>query len=329
MNLPTDVHIGRARTAGPLALAPVFTDSPGPEYLTGSDALAAGWLTIGELAGGNVPSLVVANAADRAVLLLDGEHLAGAMQNRVLNTSVLLPAQRETVIPVSCVEAQRWSYGGEVSMRADQDMAYVRFRERKAQQVVANIRGGRGFVADQGDLWDDIERRRDEVGAPLSATRAMADIYEDRRPQLEQILGTFPGPEAGQTGVIGFIGGHPIVADLFDRPETLRSVWRRLIGGYALDALGHRSRTPDAFSARGFLAELADPEREQTTRPSVGLGEDVSITTERAVARGLVWERTTVHLALFSTVPSRGRQPRGGTMAPPRRRRDRDWFGSR
>jgi hypothetical protein len=44
------------------------------------------------------------------VLLLDGEELAGAKQNRVLNTTILLPEKSETVVPVSCTEANRWSY---------------------------------------------------------------------------------------------------------------------------------------------------------------------------------------------------------------------------
>ena len=41
---------------------------------------------------GSVPFIQVANRADRPLLLLDGEELIGAKQNRILNTTVLVEA---------------------------------------------------------------------------------------------------------------------------------------------------------------------------------------------------------------------------------------------
>ncbi len=48
---------------------------------------------------GSVPFLQVANGADRPLLLLDGEELIGAKQNRILNTTVLVAARTEVTIP--------------------------------------------------------------------------------------------------------------------------------------------------------------------------------------------------------------------------------------
>jgi hypothetical protein len=64
-----------------------------PGWLTLAEA--GGWVTIGEVSdAGSVPTLVVKNNADRPVLLLDGEELLGAKQNRILNTTVLLSPSR-------------------------------------------------------------------------------------------------------------------------------------------------------------------------------------------------------------------------------------------
>jgi hypothetical protein len=48
------------------------------------------------------------NLADQPVLIVDGETLDGAKQNRVVNLTILVPAHGRPVIPVSCAEAARW-----------------------------------------------------------------------------------------------------------------------------------------------------------------------------------------------------------------------------
>ena len=101
-----------APVSGPLTLIPLVGGRAAPPYLTAAEALAAGTLSIGEVGGGSVPQLVLKNAGTLPVLLLDGEHLEGAMQNRVLNATVLAAPEHETVIPVSCVEQGRWGYRG-------------------------------------------------------------------------------------------------------------------------------------------------------------------------------------------------------------------------
>ena len=82
-----------------------------PSAATGSTLLAraAGSARVTEVhEAGRVPELKFDNDGERPVLLLDGEELAGAKQNRVLNLTILAPPKRSIVIPVSCVEAGRW-----------------------------------------------------------------------------------------------------------------------------------------------------------------------------------------------------------------------------
>src|SRR5215210_2171645 len=73
------------------------------------DALWAGTLRIEEVhEAGSVPELRVVNEGMLRVLILEGDELVGAGQNRVVDSSVLVAADSELLLPISCVERGRW-----------------------------------------------------------------------------------------------------------------------------------------------------------------------------------------------------------------------------
>ena len=97
---------------GNLTMFPLL---PGLEedYLTLDDAIKQGQATVTEISEyGSVPELRFTNKGVLPVLLVDGEELIGAKQNRILNLTILAPAHRKLNIPVSCVagtvEAQQF-----------------------------------------------------------------------------------------------------------------------------------------------------------------------------------------------------------------------------
>ena len=114
--LLSEVEIGPARTFGGMTLFPILDpkqEGAAPGYRTLDQALGAGEVRISEIGDhGSVPELQIENLGESAVLLLDGEELIGAKQNRVLNVTVLSPAGKTIKIPVSCVEAGRWASVG-------------------------------------------------------------------------------------------------------------------------------------------------------------------------------------------------------------------------
>ena len=101
---------GQAQHHGALTVIPILAPMQAePEWLTLAEA--GDRVRITEVSeGGSVPNLKVANLGDLPLLLLDGEQLVGAKQNRVLNMTVLVAAQAEVTIPVSCVEQGLWSF---------------------------------------------------------------------------------------------------------------------------------------------------------------------------------------------------------------------------
>src|SRR5919109_2372124 len=106
------VRVGAPATFQNLAVFPLLTDHPtAANYLTLDEGLARQTVRITEVSeGGSVPQLRLTNSGDSRVFLLDGEELVGAKQNRILNLSIMAPAGKTIVIPVSCVEAHRWRH---------------------------------------------------------------------------------------------------------------------------------------------------------------------------------------------------------------------------
>ena len=161
-----------------MAVCPVFSAvDGGPHYMTMKEAMAGGFLSVTEVsAGGAVPELKVVNSASVAVLILDGEELAGAKQNRIVNTTILLRRQSETIIPVSCTEQGRWSY---VSDHFDDSghIATHRVRGVAKQSVSASLKaGGRFQLRPGGRLGQRRVRARGQRVA--SPTGAMKDAFE-------------------------------------------------------------------------------------------------------------------------------------------------------
>ncbi|HXK62760.1 MAG TPA: hypothetical protein PLP42_22975, partial [Acidobacteriota bacterium] len=85
-SLITGLVLEQAQHFGNLSIIPVLSSAPeGPEYLTLAEALRTGVIEISELdEAGAVPELRVINSGDIPVLILSGEELMGAKQNRVL-----------------------------------------------------------------------------------------------------------------------------------------------------------------------------------------------------------------------------------------------------
>ncbi len=140
---------GEPVTHGTLAVIPLLAPNlDDPDWLTLEEAGARARVTEVSEAG-SVPFLKVANGADRPLLLLDGEELIGAKQNRILNTTVLVAAHTEVTIPVSCVEQGCWGYRGRQFRPGDASL-YASLRAQKAAHVSQSVRAGRGHRADQG-----------------------------------------------------------------------------------------------------------------------------------------------------------------------------------
>jgi hypothetical protein len=128
-----------------LTLFPLLSPTgPEPVYLTLEQSLAADSIQITEKdAEGSVPELLLRNSGKEPVLVIEGEELVGAKQNRIVNATFLVAADSDVVIPVSCVEQGRWRH---VSRRFDsgKKMMHASLRREHQQEVRFSLNQGNG-----------------------------------------------------------------------------------------------------------------------------------------------------------------------------------------
>jgi hypothetical protein len=229
--------------------------------------------------------------------MMDGEEVAGAKQNRVLNTSILLKKSSETVIPVSCTERGRWSYNSEHFSESGTVMP-PSGRGRKNRSVSRSLEGKREFRANQSQVWDSVEELSKEADAP-SPTDAMRDVFERRSRDIDDYVDNFDVREQ-QSGLLVFINGRPVGMDVLSRPEAYSIMHRKLVRSYAMEALirrGDQAAEPSVDKARTFLVACRGCEEKKFR--SVGHGWDHRLESPGVVGTALVYYKKVIHGAFF------------------------------
>ncbi len=311
----SSLRLGEPTVHHCLCVVPVLAEGPAsPDYLAFVQAVESGQIEITEVnEGGHVPELRVENRMDCEVLLMEGEELVGAKQNRVVNTSILVGRHKSVVIPVSCVERGRWGYRRRGFAPSTQHL-YASLRGRKTRSVTTSLRQGRNFRSDQGEVWADIASKSERMRT-TSQTEAMAGIFDACAADIASYEKAF-APQPGQVGLTGVVGGRVIGFDVFSSPDVLSSVYPRIVRSYVLDAIDVASAraelapepedgkpVDEARLARAaterFVARFGEGARESYD----SMGEGVDVRIEDAVLAGfaLLHGDHVVHAAAFAT----------------------------
>jgi len=230
------LKLGRKQSYKNLTVFALLSDyDADSDYLTLDDALSGNLIDVVEKdEGGSVPELKVVNKSDRMVLILDGEELVGAKQNRIVNTTILIAGKTTTVIPVSCVEQGRWSYKSN-KFSSEERLMSCGLRARKANQVKYSLKNRGNFSADQNEIWNDVSALASDLNAE-SPSMAMSEIYRKEAPSIQKYVKNFDLTDS-QVGAVFMINGKVAGMDCFGKPETFSKVFEKLVESYALDAI--------------------------------------------------------------------------------------------
>jgi len=299
------LKVGTPLRSANLVMFPLIGDTAEkPAYATLDQALSEGWAEVCEASrSGSVPELKFINRGNRAVLIMDGEELIGAKQNRVLNLTILAPAGKTISLPVSCVEQGRWAYSSR-TFGGSPHVMYAMGRAKKMDQVSGSLRSVGTPTSHQGDIWEGLAHKSRGLGVH-SPSDAMSDIFEQYSGQIEDYVRNLSWSE-GQAGAAFALSGRLIGLDLFGYPDTMKKLLPKIVRSYALDAIEERGREKQELhtsAVEDFLTEVAQS-RVETFR-AVGLGQDLRLSSARLAGAGLAFEEHLIHLSAFRTEGNR------------------------
>jgi len=284
-----------------MTLFPLLSPDAGePDYLILEEALGQGRVEITEVSeGGTVPEIKVINKSSEKLLVVDGEELVRAKQNRVVNATFLIAGNAQVIIPVSCVEQGRWSYRT-ARFHSGQKIMPPSLKREHQTKVAANLAMGMGYRSDQGMIWDELAERSARMQVK-STTGAMADLFEGQKDRLSEYLKVFRLADC-QVGAIFAINNQVAGIECFGHQQTFSKFFQKLIQSYALDALDWLGEEKEgqvpAASVRRFLEGVRRAPKK--AYPSPGLGENVRVQGPFVSGAALVQEGRVLHLSAFS-----------------------------
>jgi len=313
------VRLGQPQRHADITLFPLFDARQSDlDYQTMDPSLMRGDLEINEInQGGEVPLLEAHNRVNEFILLLDSEEIMGAKQNRVLNTSILLPRKKRTTIPVSCTEAGRWAYAS-ASFQSSGNMMPKASRARKMKSVTttaasvsaACAAGAHSppaaccYASNQSEVWEDVSCLQ-KKSAVSSLTNAMSDVYEAIREKIDRMTDPFE-MQPNQRGLLVLKNGEIMGLDLLSQPDAYAQLHRKILGSYVMDsAIEDATATwhgdDDKAQAEAFLDELSTAEGEAHT--SAGEGTDVRYYSPTLSGTALMHEEQLIHASFLRHDP--------------------------
>ncbi len=245
---------------------------------------------------GDVPLLAVRNDGAIPVLIPEGEILIGAKQNRTVNLTLLVAGKTQMQMPVSCVEAGRWSRKSRhFEAKA---WAHPKLRELKVRSAQMYRRETGEARSDQGAVWNEVDEHIYALEAP-TPTRDVVACFDVAENQLGKYRERVDLPKEA-CGFVAARGDEVVGLDLFDVPDTLHKLWRRMSDAYFIEATREsreKKRTPKKV-AEEFLAAVETHLAPADEQPQLGF--EMELVNDALSGSALWYDGAVCHLSAFT-----------------------------
>lgn len=214
----------------------------------------------------DVNELMVENLSrDQDVFIQSGDIVKGGKQDRVLATSIIIPARSGRVsIDAFCVESGRWE------KRKNEDSS--QFTSSNDRIVSKELKLAANDTRSQQEVWAKVseaqKRLSDNLGGSVAAAESSSSLQlslENGRvsANVDDYIRYLSNVTAGKTDVIGYafaINGQINSADIYVSNALFKKLWPKMLKAAAVEAVSHsrgvRLAEPVKSDAVGkFLAD--------------------------------------------------------------------------
>ena len=274
---------------------PIKTDFFGKkDFLTIKKGYEMGLVEIKELDNSTVNTVSCKNDSVVPLILIDGDEITGAMQNRIINETLLIPAKSNINIPVSCTEHGRWHTRGEgEASRTFKTSLYSDNHSTRSRKSRASYED-RDY---QGEVWDSISEFESRSNFK-SMTSALNDSYENLKDKQNDYLSKFH-IEDGQNGVIFIVNGEIKGLEFFYNHSIYKQYHEKLCRSYIIEAIVEKKSVDniDRLELMNALENISDSEFK--SQKSIGLGDNIKFSNDFGSGSGLIWEDELIHMTFF------------------------------
>lgn len=206
-----------------MTVVPILSDTNTPfDVLDLKEGLKMGLVKIEECDNSNIEQVKLKNNSVSPLILLDGEEIAGSLQNRIVAQTMIIPPKSEMEIPVNCSEKGRNEYKSE--FQYSDYIANSNTRRKKAYNKNNPL---------QEVVWNSIDDLETDKNTS-SKTKALRDSYEKNKYDIDSYLKHFK-MENNQIGVICIVE-NKVGLEIFNNHSLYEKYNEMLLRSYIIDS---------------------------------------------------------------------------------------------
>ena len=265
------------------------------KYLSFSEAIAKNQVQISEVnKEGLLTKLSVSNKSSDNIIILNGELIIGTQirQDRIVDSTVLIPGYATVLINTFCGEQYRWSPRLSNKISTPESLYFSSGRANNAADINTKL-------SKQCRIWSEISEKISDFNVK-SFTNSVDQIYKKKKVNVEEIVNFFKIPSEA-VGVVLGINNQLVNIDIFSNNCMLQIYLPKIIRSIALDSFKKISKKSylKKKDVHRFLRQIHQANKQKRKVVEGTLGEELQFNSESVAGSILYHKEQTVHFSAF------------------------------